>query len=388
MYQQIPGQNVYNRIPGIQNQNVNIIQPTIQYQNNLMENPIQMGNNTQNIQSLQNIPQQGGAKRKTYTPGQYQAGKLVFQAPELMPRQPMHRQPQSNLNKNINLNTEMHLTNQYIQNPPLPQYNIQQTNPIQPQMENTQAQNKNPNYKKYKKTATLMTVKTLSSLPYSEYTQAEYSHRPFYNICGYAFNSYNGKVRNYNEDRTKTIVNYPKKIIVKGKTISPRISYFGIFDGHGGQGCSEFLTNYLDYFLFNSKYFPASPIQAIKEAFRNAEKAFMERAIDKTQNSLVDQSGSCALVMLIINDILYAINLGDSRALYSTDSGQNLLQITRDHKPNDDIEKARIEKSGAKVYYGNRINVNGKEVELRESDYGEGFTFPYRISPGNISVSL
>ena len=148
------------------------------------------------------------------------------------------------------------------------------------------------------------------------------------------------------------------------------------------------MTQNLDYYLFNSKYFPVSPIKTIKEAFRNTEKAFMEKAIDKTSNSLVDQSGSCALVMLIINNILYAINLGDSRALYSTDSGKNLLQITRDHKPNDYIEKTRIEKSGAKVYYANKINVNGKEIELRESDYGEGFKFPYRISPGNISVSL
>ena len=91
--------------------------------------------------------------------------------------------------------------------------------------------------------------------------------------------------------------------------------------------------------------------------------------------------------MLIINDILYAINLGDSRALYSYDSGKCLLQITRDHKPNDDIEKKRIEKVGGKVYYANTITRNGKEIELKEEDFGEGFTFPYRISPGKIAVN-
>ena len=384
MYQQIPDHNFYNRIPVIQNKDTNFLQPQIQYQNNLMQNPIQMGNQTQyqnseNIQIIQNITQQDGGKRKTYTPGQYQMGQIVFQGNEFLQNQPIHQHPKNNLNKTINTIPGIPYTQQYIQTQHSPQYEIQPGNPNN---------EKNQNYKKYKKTATLMTVKTLSSLPYSEYTQAEYSNKPFYNICGYAFNSYNGKVRNYNEDRTKTIVNYPKKIIVKGKTIAPRISYFGIFDGHGGQGCSEFLTQNLDYYLFNSKYFPVSPIKAIKEAFRNTEKAFMEKAIDKTSNSLVDQSGSCALVMLIINNILYAINLGDSRALYSTDSGKNLLQITRDHKPNDYIEKTRIEKSGAKVYYANKINVNGKEIQLRESDYGEGFKFPYRISPGNISVSL
>ena len=84
--------------------------------------------------------------------------------------------------------------------------------------------------------------------------------------------------------------------------------------------------------------------------------------------------------------MLYAINLGDCRALFSSDSGTHLLQITRDHKPNDPIEKRRIEQHGAKVYYANKVNLNGKEVELKEKDYGEGFTFPYRISPGGIAV--
>ena len=91
--------------------------------------------------------------------------------------------------------------------------------------------------------------------------------------------------------------------------------------------------------------------------------------------------------MLIINNILYSINLGDSRALYSYDSGKCLLQITRDHKPNDEIEKKRIEKAGGKVYYANTITRNGKEIELKEEDFGEGFSFPYRISPGKIAVS-
>ena len=144
----------------------------------------------------------------------------------------------------------------------------------------------------------------------------------------------------------------------------------------------------MDRYLLNSKLFPAYPIQATREAFINAENAFMNQAIDKSRKTLIDKSGSCALIALIINDTLYAINLGDSRALLSSDSGQTLLQITRDHKPNDPIEKRRIEQSGAKVYYANTVVVDGKEVKLNESDYGEGFTFPYRISPGGISVSI
>ena len=226
------------------------------------------------------------------------------------------------------------------------------------------------------------------NIPYSKYEKAEYSHQPFYNISGYAYNSYNGKVGKYNEDRIKTIVNYQKPLVVNGKKISPRISYFGVFDGHGGEGCSNFLTEKLDTLLFNSKFFPGYPIQAAREAFINAENIFLQKAIDHNKNVLVDLSGSCACVMLIINDTLYAINLGDCRALLSTDSGQTLRQITRDHKPNDPIEKKRIEKSGAKVYYANKVIVDGYEITLKESNFGVGFQFPYRIRPGGISVSF
>ena len=109
---------------------------------------------------------------------------------------------------------------------------------------------------------------------------------------------------------------------------------------------------------------------------------------DVNSNILLDKSGSCALVMLIINDVLFAINLGDSRALYSYDNGKFLYQITRDHKPNDEVERKRIENAGGKVFYANTIHRNGKEIELKEEQFGKGFTFPYRILPGKIAVSI
>ena len=381
MYQQRPGQNqqIFAQnygIPGKQNPVVYANQGHFQ--------------NTQNIQLIPNAGIPSGDKRKTFSPNQYQKGNLAFQPPQL-PNKPKQEQPKPQGNyisasmrppliQTINPIIGFQPINPNPQGKPIPQQN-----PLYPQVQqNTQL----PINKNLIKTPTLMTVNTLSDLPYSKYEKAEYSHQPFYNISGYASNSYYGKVRGYNEDRTKTIVSYQKPLVVNGKKISPRISYFSVFDGHGGEGCSNFLKEKLDSLLFNSKFFPGYPIQAVREAFINAENLFLQKAIDHNKNVLVDQSGSCACVMLIINDILYAINLVDCRALLSTDSGQTLRQITRDHKPNDPIEKRRIEKSGAQVYYANKAIVNGKEVVLRESDYGVGFHFPYRINPGGISVSF
>ena len=92
--------------------------------------------------------------------------------------------------------------------------------------------------------------------------------------------------------------------------------------------------------------------------------------------------------MLILNNYLYTINIGNTRALYSYDTGKYLYQITREHKPNDEIEKRRIEKAGGKVFYANTVNRNGKEITLKEEDFGKGFSFPYRILSGKIAISL
>ena len=245
----------------------------------------------------------------------------------------------------------------------------------------------NPQSNATKKSATLMTLNSLANLPYNAYPKVEFSKKPFFNISGYGSNSYNGKIKSYNEDMAKTIVNFPKKIVINNQTFSPNISYFGIFDGHGGDKCSKFLKQNLDTILFNSQHFQNNNIiDSIRDAFQKAESQFYQIAIKN--GKLVDKSGSCALIALIINNTCYAINLGDSRALYSRDSGKAFYQITRDHKPNDEKEKKRIEKMGGKVYYANKTTVNGVEVTLKEEQFGKGFTFPYRLSPSGLAVSI
>ena len=251
--------------------------------------------------------------------------------------------------------------------------------------------NEDPNSQAHKdqmnlnRSATLMSVSTLARIPYNEYPEVKFSDKPFFNIAGYGLNSYNGKVKKFNEDRIKAIADYKIK---KNSPCNINISYFGIFDGHSGNKCSDFLKEHLDEYLFNSPYFPTNLFKAISESFRKAEENFKAMVYDPKSNLLLDKSGSCALVMLILNNYLYAINLGDSRALYSYDSGKYIYQITRDHKPNDEIEKRRIEKVGGKIFYANKITRNGREIELKEEDFGKNFTFPYRILPGKIAVNI
>lgn len=63
-----------------------------------------------------------------------------------------------------------------------------------------------------------------------------------------------------------------------------------------------------------------------------------------------ERSGSCATVVMIIDDMVYVINVGDSRAMMSIDAGSKIGVLTRDHKPDDELEKIRIQAAGGKIY--------------------------------------
>ena len=269
--------------------------------------------------------------------------------------------------------------------PIIEQLNLNATIPFAELNNINEKNEKEKNLDKMRITASNLSVSILSDIPYEKYPTAKHSNESFGNIIGFGVNSYNGKVKNFNEDRIRVVAHHiaPSKNI-PGKEFN--ISYFSIFDGHSGKTCSEFLKKNFFEYLINSSFFPDTPLKAIKESFNKSESIFQKKAYDPSKNLLLDKSGSCALIMLIIDNILYSINLGDSRALYSYDTGNCLLQITRDHKPNDDFEKKRIESVGGKIYYANTIKRNGKEIELKEEHFGKGFTFPYRISPGKIAV--
>ena len=127
-------------------------------------------------------------------------------------------------------------------------------------------------------------------------------------------------------------------------------------------------------------------MHAISDAYIQAEKEFSEKVIDPKTGKLSDKSGSCAVSALIMDEYCFITNLGDSRALYSYNSGKKLFQVTRDHKPNDPIEKERIEKAGGKIRRDDTVYIKGEVVKLDEKNLPPGMTIPYRLIPGMIAV--
>lgn len=52
-----------------------------------------------------------------------------------------------------------------------------------------------------------------------------------------------------------------------------------------------------------------------------------------------DKSGSCAIIVLLVENAVYVANVGDSRAVMSAAGGQKLFVLSRDHRPNEESER-------------------------------------------------
>ena len=82
--------------------------------------------------------------------------------------------------------------------------------------------------------------------------------------------------------------------------------------------------------------------------------------------------------MLTVDDLCYVANVGDSRAIMSTEGGKMAFNLSRDHKPSDSREQERILAAGGKVYRTEMVRLDNKK---------ERIIGPLRIMPGKLSVS-
>ncbi|XP_009769198.1 putative protein phosphatase 2C 51 isoform X2 [Nicotiana tabacum] len=203
--------------------------------------------------------------------------------------------------------------------------------------------------------------------------------------------------RKYQEDR---IICYPRVIVPVLGEDGPNEASLGIaavFDGHGGKEASEKASQkFLDYFLlhvvFNTYKKLFSHSKEHEEAGQYSlkfkvdeesthgilEKAFLRtiQDIDSefSQEALNNDyiSGSTATVVLWMSGQILVGNLGDSKALlcsrrthFDQDSEDNLVtrlqaeELTRDHHPDRDDEKVRIEAAGGVVLVIGVPRVNG-----------------------------
>jgi protein phosphatase 2C family protein 2/3 len=178
-------------------------------------------------------------------------------------------------------------------------------------------------------------------------------------IKGYAYNSSMGNIRNYNED----------EICIE--KIKDNFYFFGVYDGHGGNGCSLYLKNNL-YKKIND-----FSVESLKYAIKVTESDFLEKEAVDNNNNLKDPSGSCGIMAMIKKNKIIIGNIGDSRIVIYKKG--KIEFVTEDHKPENEKEKKRIELEGGEIYQSQTLiplYQNGKEIEI-----------PWRVLPGRLSVS-
>lgn len=137
-------------------------------------------------------------------------------------------------------------------------------------------------------------------------------------------------------------------------------SYFAVFDGHGGDSCSNYLKKNLHVEIVKALVHPADPgrppisesvdfeatlVDAIKEAFKATDLGYqvLYPEVCKT-------CGSTAIVCLIIGMDLICINLGDARAVLCREG--RAIDLSVDYKASRKDEQERIKSQGGYIVFG------------------------------------
>ncbi|PQQ12782.1 putative protein phosphatase 2C 60 [Prunus yedoensis var. nudiflora] len=162
-------------------------------------------------------------------------------------------------------------------------------------------------------------------------------------------------------------------------------SFFGVYDGHGGNIVAKFCAKYLHRQVLKNEAYVAGDIgTAVQKSFSRMDEMMcgqrgwaelnilggkinkctsMTKGNDQADdwgfeegphsNFTGPSSGSTACVAILRNNQLLVANAGDSRCVISR-KGQ-VYHLSRDHKPDLELEKERILKAGGFVHAG-RVN--------------------------------
>lgn len=169
--------------------------------------------------------------------------------------------------------------------------------------------------------------------------------------------------------------------------------FAAVFDGHGGGGVSSLLRDRLYKlmnqhlkssleFQDNSTNRPSLPssVAALRSAFQQIDAEIL---LDDT----LQYQGSTAVAVLVHegddgHKTILSANVGDSRAILSRN--RRAVNLTRDHKPNDEREKARIMAMGETIEWDHYCKVHRVRNLSLSRAIGDRFAKP--VVTGEVEI--
>ncbi|QCE13791.1 protein phosphatase [Vigna unguiculata] len=118
------------------------------------------------------------------------------------------------------------------------------------------------------------------------------------------------------------------------------VSFYGVFDGHGGKSAAQFVRDNLPRFIVEDVNFPLELEKVVKRSFLETDAAFLKSSSQEPSLS----SGTTALTAIIFGRSLLVANVGDCRAVLSRHG--RAIEMSKDHRPNCVNERTRVESLG------------------------------------------
>ena len=164
------------------------------------------------------------------------------------------------------------------------------------------------------------------------------------------FTNLNGKKKNFNQ-----------------------LNLYSIFDGHGGDAVSKYLSlNYCNYFCPSNRPKPNESKKTYQKYIIDCYKHIQNKLKTECKN-IVNYTGTAALSIIHYKrskkNMLYVINLGDCRAILCNKFNV-AIPLTKDHKPTNYEEFVRISSLGGKIIqeYGDDPRIEGLSLSRAFGD--------------------
>jgi protein phosphatase 2C family protein 2/3 len=182
----------------------------------------------------------------------------------------------------------------------------------------------------------------------------------------------------------------PKEVLKydnHGRTPQRRL-FSGVYDGHGGDACSEFLAQKFHECLANHPEIVSDPELAIKETWKSMDTRFLAhqmgrtpfvRPADKPRKKKTSKGGSTCTICLIEGNTCFIASIGDSSAAIFTKAGTSAKIGPVQNTSN--VEEVR------------RVELAGGKVKAQSAEVRTLFCFrrkhegPPRINPGGLLVT-